>query len=819
MRSQTTGSSKANGAAATASAQQTELLHALQAVRSGDFSVRLPGDRIGIDGKIADTFNEIVVANARMAAELKRVGHVVGKKGQTSQRVRFEPLGGEWSEMESSINVLIDDLLRPTTEVTRAISAVAQGDLLRTVPLEVDGRPLEGEFLRSASIVNTMIQQLVVFTSEVTRVAREAGTDGKLGGQAQVIRGHLRFHKTAIILVSGVLVEDVDRLRGYDSGAVDYISVPIVPEILKAKVSVFAELYRKTEALQQLNQELERRAAERTSEIEVSAARLRESEARLRFVLTAATVQGWAWDVRKNEFSWVGPAESERWVQSFGEFLTQVHPADRATVQEAFNRALGAGEEYRAEFRTEEAGEEQWWLGRGTLIRDSSGQALSIAGVNIRITDRKRAEEERAILLRNAEEARPEAEKVSQLKDEFLATVSHELRTPLNAITGWAHMLRAGGLDGGAQAKAIETINRNALLQTRLISDLLDVSRIVSGKLRLDFKRVDLCAVIQAVLDTVRPDAEAKNIQIDVSLEAEQEAIAGDPARLQQVVWNLLSNAVKFTPAKGRVEVRSAFMGRELELTVEDDGPGIRPEILPYIFERFRQGDSSTTRAHQGLGLGVAIVRHLVEMHGGSVRAMNREDRSGAIFKVVLPVSLSLVQALGRTSGPLSPAEGSQEAASLPKGTRVLVVEDEADAREVAAFALERWGADVLVAASAGEAFHLLTRERPDVLVADIQMPGEDGYSLIQRVRGLPPEQGGRTPAVALTAYASVSDRARVLEAGFNRHVPKPVRLPDLLAAVAALVRLNAEGRLETASMKEASPALKASASPDAGRR
>ena len=262
---------------------------------------------------------------------------------------------------------------------------------------------------------------------------------------ASMIRSHPRFQRTAIILVSGVLVEDVDRLKGYDSGAVDYVSVPIVPEILRAKVSVFAELFRKTEALECLNKELERRVAERTAQIEASAALLRQSQERLRIALTAGGSQGWTWDFLTREFSWVRDVgDSAPMLQSFADFLALVHPEDRAAVQRAFARAVDGDGEYQAEFRTWHSGEDRWWLARGTVIRDSSGNPLSIAGVNINITARKRAEQERVVLLKNAEDARLESEKANRLKDEFLATLSHELRSPLNAITGWAHMLREG---------------------------------------------------------------------------------------------------------------------------------------------------------------------------------------------------------------------------------------------------------------------------------------------------------------------------------------------------------------------------------------
>ena len=607
---------------------------------------------------------------------------------------------------------------------------------------------------------------------------------------ASMIRSHPRFQRTAIILVSGVFVEDVDRLRGYDSGAVDYVAVPIVPGLLRAKVAIFADLYRKTQELEDLNRELEQRVAERTAKIESAAGLLRESEERLRLVLTAGGIQGWTWNIRRSEITWLAPlGESENVYQSFAEFLNSVHPDDRPGIRNAFNRALSGAEEYIAEFRMSAGEEEQWWLGRGTVLHDSSGQPIYIAGININMTAQKRTEKEKSLLLKDAEDARKEAEQANQLKDEFLATLSHELRTPLNAITGWAHMLRSGGLDGPTQFKALETINRNAMLQTQLISDILDVSRITSGKLRLDLKPVDLATVVQAALDTIRPAADAKNIRINSSV-AELEPISGDPARLQQVVWNLLSNAVKFAPMNGQVDISLECKGSDVELTVQDDGPGVRPDFLPHMFEPFRQSDSSSTRAHHGLGLGLSIVRHLVEMHGGRVVARNRDDRSGAVLKATLPLQPRSAEPERYLTAVLqSEPDGAMWLQAVPsiRGLRIIVVDDEADAREVVALLLEQCGAEVRAAASAREALELVRRGLPDAVIADIEMPDEDGYSLLRKIRALPPESGGHTPALALTAYAGVQDRIKAAEAGFGMHVAKPVQPPELVRAIASL--------------------------------
>ena len=483
---------------------------------------------------------------------------------------------------------------------------------------------------------------------------------------ASMIRNHPRFYKTAIILASAVFTEDRDRIKGYVSGAMDYVLVPIVPEILRAKVTVFADLYRKTGELERLNQELEQRVLDRTTEIETSAALLRLSEERLRLVLATSGIQGWTWDLRKNEFTWIGPwGDAKQLCQSFADFLTVVKPGDRKLVQDAFDHAVKSGEEYHAEYRTHEGGEDRWWLGRGTVIRDVSGQPASIAGININITAQKQAEQERAVLLKNAESARREAERANRIKDEFLALLSHELRTPLNAITGWGQMLQGGGLDPETQTKAIETINRNALLQAQLISDLLDVSRIVSGKLRLDPKPLDLRAVVRGAMDSIRPAAEAKEIQIELGVPSEPCVILGDAVRLQQVIWNLLSNATRYAPRKGHIRIAVENMGSHVGLTVQDDGPGIQADFLPYIFEPFRQADPDSRRANQGLGLGLAIVRNLMEIHGGYVEAMNREDRSGAIFKAVLPLTTTSLETSERSHPSCARLKAGFELASI----------------------------------------------------------------------------------------------------------------------------------------------------------
>jgi PAS domain S-box-containing protein len=401
------------------------------------------------------------------------------------------------------------------------------------------------------------------------------------------------------------------------------------------------------------------------------------------------------------------------------------------------------------------------------------------------ISERRHAEEQRAKVLADAEAARADAEAANRAKDEFLATLSHELRTPLSAILAWTNLLRMGKLDADTSARALETIERNTKLQAQLIEDLLDVSRIITGKLRLQARPVQLAASVESAIDAVRPTADAKGVDMSCEMEGQVGPVSGDPDRLQQVLWNLLSNAVKFTPQGGRVDVGLRQVGPSAEITVRDTGEGITPEFLPYVFERFRQVDSTAARVHGGLGLGLAIARHLVELHGGSIRAQSPGVGQGATFSVRLPIMAAQARpSSGET--PLHPAAAGVFADGVLalEGKRVLVVDDEADARGYLTVALQQCGAEVVTAASAREALDTLQRRSPDVLVSDIGMPGEDGFALIEKVRALDPANGGRVPAVALTAYARHEDRRRVLMAGYDMHLAKPVDPYTLAEAV-----------------------------------
>ncbi|HEY9761192.1 MAG TPA: PAS domain S-box protein, partial [Trichocoleus sp.] len=423
----------------------------------------------------------------------------------------------------------------------------------------------------------------------------------------------------------------------------------------------------------------------------------------------------------------------------------------------------------------------QIFLSAKAPYRDEQGNIIGLIGVSTDITDRKQAEAEREQLLAREKAARETAEAANRIKDEFLAVLSHELRSPLNPILGWCRLLQNGNLDEAKTKQALATIERNARLQSELIEDLLDVSRILQGKLSLTVNPVNLISTIRAAIETVRLAAEAKSIAIKTSLDPEIGLVSGDSTRLQQVVWNLLSNAVKFTPIGGQVTVQLEQVNSHAQITIRDTGKGISADFLPYVFDYFRQADSTTTRKFGGLGLGLAIVRHLVELHGGTVSVDSPGEGQGATFTVRLPLML--------TPSNLNHSEALLGHSLALSGTRILVVDDENDARELLVFLLEQQGVQVIAANSAYEALLLLTQFKPDVLISDIGMPDMDGYMLIQQVRKLAPEQGGQIPAIALTAYAGDTNRQQALATGFQTHISKPVEPEELIHAISSLIK------------------------------
>ena len=428
------------------------------------------------------------------------------------------------------------------------------------------------------------------------------------------------------------------------------------------------------------------------------------------------------------------------------------------------------------------------------IVEGLAGQA-AVAMDNARLYESaQRAIKERDDLLAREQSARAAAEVASRAKDEFLSMLSHELRTPLNSILGWTRLLIDGDGDRSTETlHALEAVDRNAKLQARLIDDMLDVSRIISGKLRLDAQPVDLTTVINSAVDTLRPAADAKQLRLYVTLDFGSGTVLGDPVRLQQVVWNLLSNAIKFTGKEGSIRVSLQRVNSHVELTVSDSGPGIEENFLPYVFDRFRQEDSTTRKKFGGLGLGLSIVRHLVELHGGMVEAANRDDGPGAVFTVRLPVMAvgKLAAAAEKRSSEPEPVLQPAVIESLPRmdGFKVLAVDDEPDARQLLMTLFKRCGAEVAACGTAAETLQLLKTFEPDILVSDIGLPEEDGYSLIRKIRGNEKDSGKRLPAIALTAYARSEDRLKALSAGYNMYISKPVEPAELALVVYRMLR------------------------------
>ncbi len=495
-------------------------------------------------------------------------------------------------------------------------------------------------------------------------------------------------------------------------------------------------------------------------------------------------------------------------------FRRLVHPDDHPLFSAAVERAVETRCDYVVEFRfRHQSGEWRWMDGRGKATYDAQGTPLRLYGAGIDITERKNAEQalrdseqrlliaagERERLLESERAARSEAERLGHLKDEFLATLSHELRTPLNAIQGWAAVLRRSKPGSQDIDSGLETIERNARAQGQIISDLLDMSSILSGKIHVDVKSVNLHELITTAVQSVRPSADAKQVRLQTTLDARIGLTRGDPNRLQQVLWNLMTNAVKFSKTGGRVHVVLERVNSHIEISIEDTGVGISEAFLPHVFDRFRQADASVSRSHGGLGLGLSIVKNLIELHGGSVRVKSPGLDQGSTFTITLPVSV-----VREGSEHNSVSDGSAQPVhqmTLPAltGITILVVDDEADARALISRLLEERGAKCLCAVDAHEALGMLERQSIDLLLSDIGLPKMDGYELIRQVRKA--QAGQRVvPAIALTAYARSEDRQRALLSGYQMHISKPVEALELIAGIASLVNISASHALSSAA-------------------
>jgi len=667
---------------------------------------------------------------------------------------------------------------------------------------------------------------------------------------AELIRGREKLRDIPIIFLTANTTGYTHLSRGYSLGAVDYIVKPIDPAVLRSKVAVFVELFKKTreirrqaQLLEEKNRELENANLERlrmlidlghelTAEHEPARVLQNFCESALRLIeaeeITVAIFEDDGHSLRHFfRGSSKGPLVSEGEIPSViqkalhgltgeqpvrldeSDDLLLADEAEAASVHSFLATKINSGSASSGWFylvnkvgaNSFTEADERLVANLATHVAVAYENATLYSEAQHHATElsmemavRKQAEEERARLLVREQAARAEAEAANRNKDEFLATLSHELRTPLTAILGWSHLLRSKNLNDTDTVRALDTIERNARSQSQLIDDLLDVSRIITGKLQIDRGPVDLSSVIEAAVDALRPAAEAKSIGIDVSLGAAGECVLGDQNRLQQVFWNLFSNAVKFTPRGGRVRVDAARTDSRLRVSVMDTGIGITPEFLPFIFDRFRQADGSPTREHGGLGLGLAIVRHLMDLHEGTVEVESEGKNLGSTFTITVPIA-DISAATRNASIETTDSEGSDFQTHSPEllhGLRVLIVDDEPDARDLLTAILTRCGSDVRCSESAADALQAFSEWNPDVLVSDIGMPNEDGYTLLKKVRQLN-SRAEMIPAVALTAYATDEDRLQALSAGFQLHVAKPIEPESFVTSIASVLALSKE--------------------------
>jgi PAS domain S-box-containing protein len=622
----------------------------------------------------------------------------------------------------------------------------------------------------------------------------------------------------AMLSAQSVLVEDVTRSELFagqasldallDAGVRAVLSTPLLSSdgsLLGMISTHFSRPTRLDERELRLMDLLARQAADYL-ERKLAEEKLRDSEERLRLAHGAANIGTFDWDIAGGLSVWA-PETERMWGLPRGGFggtyedwKKQVHPEDLPGANDMVRRALADPDTpYSFEYRIiRPDGSVRWIYAKGSTIRDESGRPVRMIGINMDVTDRKQAEAERERLLAEEQRLREAAEAAARAKDEFLAVVSHELRSPLNAILGYARMAGAKPHNAAAVAHYCEIIMRHARMQSQLIEDLLDSARVISGKLKLELAPADLRLVLEEAVEVVRPAAEAKQIDLETRFGRAPKQLLCDAARLRQVVWNLLQNAIKFTPEGGRVELRMKRAGQRVHLIVSDTGPGIEPDFLPAVFDRFSQGDMSRTRRHGGLGLGLALAKQLVEMQGGTIEAASAGEGKGSTFTVTLPLGASQVALYPQPARPdadINAGPGAMPLIDLPRldGLRVLVVDDQQEARLMIAQSLGEWGAAVTAVASGREALELIERAAFDALVCDIAMPEMDGYEVIGRLRAMgdAPERShlSRLPAVALTALARPEDRMQTLSAGFQMHVAKPVELAELIMVIATVTR------------------------------
>jgi len=739
--------------------------------------------------------------------------------------------------------------------------------------LLVDDRP--DNLLVMETILEDLNQNLIAATSarealkfllveEVALILLDVQMPGLNGFEfAELIRERERTQHTPIIFISATSVDEQYVFKGYALGAVDYLTKPFQPEILKSKVRFFIKLFQQNREIKRqagliekanvqldsANLDLEARVQARTIELEAANQQLaseletrKESEARLAIEhsitrtvsysdnlesagpkilrsfcehMNAGLSALWLLNGSRSELScaFIETGEKTEAIEKFKEksltfkfrrglefpgyvwemnssvALSETYQGKRfprATFARAagLNHAVGFPIKIADEFY----GVIELFT-RSPILHDSSLiNMLEAIGSEIgQFVQRKRVEAERESLLVREKSLRQQAERASRLKDEFLATVSHELRTPLNSILGWGQILNTAKLNDDERRTALETIYRNARSQSQLIDDLLDTSRLITGNLHLHLSPTDVVPTIQNAIDVVRPAAEAKSISVETHFTSDIESITCDSQRLQQMVWNLLTNAVKFTPDNGRIDIGYERVDNNVRITVSDTGHGIAADFLPLVFDRFRQADSSSTRTHHGLGLGLAIVRHLTELHGGRVSVNSEGLGKGSLFAISLPITLAVVNDGQAPRKALNGHRPRKPVNRELEGLRISIVDDDTDACNLLRFSLEMSGAEVRTSSSVADALESLRNWRPDLLLTDINMPGEDGYSLIRKLRSLEPEQGSEIPAIALTAMARSEDSEQAISAGFQMHIPKPVDIDELAQAIVGL--------------------------------
>lgn len=615
---------------------------------------------------------------------------------------------------------------------------------------------------------------------------------------ASLIRKRRRSRQTPIIFLTAYSSSPELLSKGYSLGAVDYLHKPLDPAILLSKATVFVDLFKKTLEIQEQSIVLEQQA----NQLVTINAQLRQSEEQFRLLSEGSPIGIFLTNC-DGDLTYTNPRFGiicgfSSPVSLQAGFLQSIHLDDQAQMLATWAAYLVGEQEWTNEFRILHQDTLRWVAVRSRRLFSDQQELLGHLGTVEDITERKQAEVIHAQMIRE-QVARQEAEAINRLKDEFLAVLSHELRTPLTAIMGWAKILCGHSVDEVILSRGLSTIQRNALAQSQLIEDLLDVSRIIQGKLTINQLSVSLGVVVEAAIESVRLQAQAKSIQLIPALDAQKIQVRGDSMRLQQVVCNLLTNAIKFTPEHGQIDIQLSLSGNDsqfAEIIVRDTGIGIDLDFLPYVFDRFKQADSTTTRSYNGLGLGLAIVRHLVDLHGGTVQAESLGRGQGATFTVRLPVYETSNLGRGQNRGDTLQTVSVGDQALT--GQRILLVDDEKDSLEMLVFMLQGHGAIVASASSALEALRLLVTDTFDILISDISMPDLDGYQLIQAIRSPDKSQNSpilleravQIPAIALTAHASESDQDQALRAGFQLHLTKPVEESELVNAIAQVLNL-----------------------------